>query len=79
MVQIFSNFTTTLAIIGILLAIGIIFEKQFISLEDKFDVWWDANKEPIKAKLKSKWAEFKANITAVLAEYKSNLKTNKGD
>lgn len=39
MVEIFSNFTTTLVIVGVLLALGIIFEKQFIALEDKFDEW----------------------------------------
>lgn len=77
MVELFSNFTTTLVIVGVILAIGIIFEKQLISLEDKFDAWWNANKEPIKANLKSKWAEFKANITAMLAEYKSNIKLRK--
>lgn len=40
MVSIFSNFTTTLIIIGVLLAIGIIFEEKFLALEDKFDAWW---------------------------------------
>lgn len=39
MVETFSDFTTTLVIVGVLLAIGIIFEKQFIALEDKFDEW----------------------------------------
>ena len=77
MVSIFSSFTTTLAVIGILLALGIIFEKQLISFEDKFDAWWNANKELIKANLKGKWADFKANITANLAEYKSNIKLRK--
>ena len=51
MVELFSNFTTTLAVIGILLAAGIIFEKQLISLEDKFDAWWagyKANKKSTK-------------------------------
>lgn len=39
MVEIFNDFTTTLAIIGALLATGIIFEKQLIALEDKLDAW----------------------------------------
>ena len=51
MTELFSNFTTTLAVIGILLAAGIIFEKQLISLEGKFDTWWavyKANKKSAK-------------------------------
>ena len=39
MVEIFSNFTTTLVIVGVILALGIIFEKQLIALEDRFDEW----------------------------------------
>ena len=39
MVEIFNDFTTTLAIVGGVLAAGIIFEKQLIALEDKFDAW----------------------------------------
>lgn len=39
MVEIFSNFTTTLVIVGAILAIGIIFEEKFIALEDRFDEW----------------------------------------
>ena len=39
MVELFSNFTTTLVIVGVLLALGIIFEKQLIALEDKFDAF----------------------------------------
>ena len=39
MVELFSNFTSTLVIVGLLLAVGIIFEKQFIALEDKFDAY----------------------------------------
>ena len=39
MVELFSNFTTTLVIVGLLLAAGIIFEKQLIALEDKFDAY----------------------------------------
>lgn len=39
MVDIFSSFTTTLVIVGGILAIGIIFEEKFIALEDRFDKW----------------------------------------
>ena len=39
MADIFSNFTATLVIVGIILAIGIIFEEQFLALEDKFDAY----------------------------------------
>ncbi len=39
MVELFSNFTTTLVIVGVILALGIIFEKQLIALEDKFDAY----------------------------------------
>lgn len=48
MVEIFSNFTSTLVIVGVLLAIGIIFEKQFIALEDKFDEWVRAKRNQKK-------------------------------
>lgn len=50
MIELFSNFTTTLVIIGVLLAFGIIFEKQLISLEDKFDAWLKNHKEKAKTK-----------------------------
>jgi hypothetical protein len=52
MVQIFSNFTTTLVIVGVILALGIIFEKQLISLEDKFDAWWAGYKANKKSTAK---------------------------
>ena len=39
MVELFSNFTTTLVVISVILALGIIFEKQLIALEDKFDAY----------------------------------------
>lgn len=54
MVEIFSNFTSTLIIVGVLLALGIIFEKQFIALEDKFDVWFAKKKKTIKTKKANK-------------------------
>lgn len=39
MAEIFSNFTTTLVVVGVILAIGIIFEEKFLALEDKFDAY----------------------------------------
>lgn len=39
MVELFSNFTSTLVIIGVILALGIVFEKQLIALEDRFDAY----------------------------------------
>ncbi len=39
MVATFSSFTTTFFFLVTLIIIGIIFEKQFIALEDKFDAW----------------------------------------
>ena len=52
MVELFSSFTTTLVVVGVLLALGIIFEKQLISLEDKFDAWWAEYKSNIKKRNK---------------------------
>jgi hypothetical protein len=48
MVELFSNFTSTLIVIGVILAIGIIFEKQFIALEDKFDAWIETKRKERK-------------------------------
>ena len=59
MVELFSNFTTTLVVVGVLLAIGIIFEKQLISLEDKFDAWWAGYKANKKSTKKAKHYEYK--------------------
>ena len=49
MAEIFSNFTTTLVIVGAILAIGIIFEEQFLALEDKFDAYIASLKAQRKA------------------------------
>ena len=48
MVELFSNFTSTLVIVGVILALGIIFEKQLIALEDKFDAYIASLKKNIK-------------------------------
>ncbi len=39
MVAIFSNFTTTFFFFVGLIILGIVFEKQLIAFEDKFDAW----------------------------------------
>ncbi len=39
MAAIFSNFTTTFFFLVGLVILGIVFEKQLIALEDKFDAW----------------------------------------
>ena len=52
MVELFSNFTTTLVIVGVLLALGIIFEKQLIALEDKFDELFGGIEHPVRHKIK---------------------------
>lgn len=40
MVQTFSTFVTVFFTLVSLIIIGMIFEKQFIELEDKFDDWF---------------------------------------
>lgn len=49
MAEIFSNFTSTLVIVGVILAIGIIFEEQFLALEDKLDAFIASHKAQQKA------------------------------
>lgn len=39
MTTLFSSFTTIFFFLVSLIIVGIIFEKQFIALEDKFDAW----------------------------------------
>ena len=50
MVELFSNFTSTLVIVGVILALGIVFEKQLIALEDKFDAYIASLRKEQKAK-----------------------------
>lgn len=52
MVELFSNFTTILVIVGSILALGIIFEEHFLALEDKFDAWWAGYKANKKSTAK---------------------------
>ena len=44
----FASFTTIFFFLVTLIIIGIIFEKQFIALEDKFDEWWYSRKHSRK-------------------------------
>ena len=53
MVGIFADFTQTLVIFGVILAVGIIFEEKFITLEDKLDTWIKTKKQERKAHGKS--------------------------
>lgn len=48
MVEIFSNFVSTAVFFGVVLGLGIIFEKQLISLEDKFDKWFEGVKNNVR-------------------------------
>lgn len=48
MAEIYSDFMGTLAVIGVLLALGIIFNDQLEALEDRFDAWyanWKQNRK----------------------------------
>ena len=48
MPEIFSNFVYTAVFLGIVLGLGIIFEKQLIALEDKFDKWFKGVKNSVR-------------------------------
>lgn len=48
MVEMFSNFTTTVVIIAALVSIGIVFEEKFIALEDKFDKWFEGVRKNVR-------------------------------
>ena len=54
MPEMFSNFTTTFFGLVALATIGIIFEKQFIALENKFDEWFKGVKENVRKQKKFK-------------------------
>jgi hypothetical protein len=54
MVEIFSNFVSTAMFFGVVLGLGIIFEKQLISLEDKFDKWFEGVKKNVRKQKKVK-------------------------
>ena len=47
MAEIFSSFVYTAVFFGVVLGLGIVFEKQLIALEDKFDKWMKGVKENV--------------------------------
>ena len=48
MPEIFSNFVYTAVFFGVILGLGIVFEKQLITLEDKFDKWFEGVKNNVR-------------------------------
>ena len=70
MVELFSNFTSTLVIVGVILALGIIFEKQLIALEDKFDAYVAALRKENKAKTVSVQNKKKTTIKTTVNPHK---------
>ncbi len=48
MPEIFSNFVYTAVFIGLTLGLGIVFEKQLITVEDKFDKWFEGVKNNVR-------------------------------
>lgn len=47
MVENFASFVTVFSILGTLIFLGIVFEKQLIALEDKFDLWFEGVKKNV--------------------------------
>jgi hypothetical protein len=54
MVEIFSNFVSTAVFFGVVLGLGIVFEKQLVALEDKFDKWFEGVKNNVRKQKKIK-------------------------
>lgn len=48
MPEIFSNFVYTAVFFGVVLGLGIVFEKQLIAVEDKFDKWFEGVKNNVR-------------------------------
>ena len=48
MVEIFNSFVSTAVFFGVVLGLGIVFEKQLISFEDKFDNWFEGVKNNVR-------------------------------
>lgn len=48
MPETFSNFVYTAVSFGVILGLGIVFEKQLIALEDKFDKWFEGVKNNVR-------------------------------
>ena len=52
MVEIFNSFVSTAVFFGVVLGLGIVFEKQLITLEDKFDKWFEGVKKNVRKQSK---------------------------
>ena len=48
MIEIFNSFVSTAVFFGVVLGLGIVFEKQLITLEDKFDKWFEGVKNNVR-------------------------------
>lgn len=48
MPETFSNFVYTAVFFGVILGLGIVFEKQLIAVEDKFDKWFEGVKNNVR-------------------------------
>lgn len=54
MVEIFNSFVSTAVFFGVVLGLGIVFEKQLITLEDKFDKWFEGARKNVRKQKKVK-------------------------
>ena len=54
MIEIFNSFVSTAVFFGVVLGLGIVFEKQLITLEDKFDKWFEGVKRDVSKQKKIK-------------------------
>ena len=54
MIEIFNSFVSTAVFFGVVLGLGIVFEKQLISFEDKFDNWFEGVKKNVRKQKKVK-------------------------
>lgn len=54
MIEIFNSFVSTAVFFGVVLGLGIVFEKQLITLEDKFDKWFEGVKNNVRKQKKVK-------------------------
>ena len=72
MVELFSNFTSTLVVVGVILALGIIFEKQLIALEDKFDAYI-ASLQEISGAVRSKKLGYTYDLFKESKEYRDSF------
>ncbi len=72
MVELFADFTTTFFFLVGLVLIGIIFEKQFIALEDKFDEWVDSKRKEYKKNNRQHHTSVKSNTVSKPAKTKEN-------